>query len=261
MTKNLYSIVMVLVLSLVQAAGVLAPSRAVAQTDGTYQVTIKKQEEKKKSRWSLADWLVQKRENQKMDMWLAANSQSSHYEFFLEGNSLNFNQTNGDAGATPQNRNVSGGALAAYAGVAGLRGSYDQINEETTSWSGSLNLRLLGRAVQDTHLNLEYGLRGTSLVDTAVKDTYQNQFGGVSLNLYLAKSFGIEGVYHRILPAESQRHREMEGEDSKAGVFIDFSFVRVFGHWRHEFLHFKGGGIGDASQFRQGYGGGLRLYF
>ena len=242
-------------------ATVVSASTANAQFEGTYEVAVKKQEEKKSSRWSLADWLTQKQRNRAMDLWLAKNSTSSHYEFFLEARGVNYGETNGEANATPENHNVYGGAFAAYAGVAGLKGGYDLDSEKRSNWAASLNLRLFGRAIQDTHINLEYGLRGTTLKEDTDSEFFQNQFGGVSINLYLAKSFGLEGIYQRLLPVESDRHRTMEGEDSKAGVFIDFSLLRVFGYWRHEYLHFKGGDQPSGSEFRQGFGGGLRLYF
>lgn len=238
-----------------------ATPQAHAQLEGTYQVAIKKQEEKKISRWSLADWLQQKQKNQLMDMWLAKNSLSSHFESFLEARSVNYGLSNGQIGSEVENHNIYGAALAAYAGVAGLRGTYDSDSQERSGWSGSVNLRLLGQAMQDTHINIEYGLRGLKLGNQTDAENFQNQFGGVSMNIYLARSFGLEGIYHRILPAESTSKRTLEGEDSRAGIFIDFSFVRVFGHWRNELLRFNGGGQPDTTELRQGYGGGLRFYF
>jgi hypothetical protein len=234
---------------------------ASAQLEGTYQVAIKKQEEKKASRWSLADWLAQKQQNRMMDLWLAKNSHSSHYEFFLEGRSHNFGLSDGMPNSQAINENIYGGALAAYAGVAGLKASFDEDAQKRSAWSASFNLRLFGRAIQDTHLNIEYGLRGTRIGEIDASQNFQNQAAGVSMNIYLAKSFGLEGIYQRILPAKYASERELEGEDSRAGIFIDFSVLRIFGHWRQELLRFKGGGEADATEQRQGYGGGLRLYF
>jgi hypothetical protein len=235
-------------------------STATAQLEGTYEVAIKKQEEKKSARWSLADWLVQKDKNKMMDLWLAQNSHSSLYEFFLEANSINYGQSAGQ-GTPSTNRSSYNGALAAYAGVVGLRGGYQSDNENRTGWQGSLNVRLLGRAMQDSHVNLEYGIAELTL-GSAGSESFQNQFGGGSLNLYLTKRFGIEGVYHHVLPATSdQTKRTMEGENEAAGVFIDFGILRVFGQWKKEFLKFDGGGQSSTVEFREGYGGGLRLYF
>lgn len=234
--------------------------QAAAQVEGTYEVVIKKQEEKKQARWSLTEWLAQKDKNRMMDLWLAQNSHSSLYEFFLEAQGLNYNQNTG-LGTTTTNHNAYGGTLSAYAGIAGLRAGYQSDNENRSSWQGSLNLRLLGRAMQDTHINLEYGFTGLTLnTSGSSAETFQNQYGGASLDLYLTKTFGVEGAYHRLLPAQSNLNRTMEGENELLSVFIDFGLLRVFGQWKNEFLKFDGGGIASTSEFRQGYGGGVRLY-
>lgn len=250
------------------AMGLLLPGEARAQIEGTYQVVIKKQEEKKRSRWSLADWLALKQKNQLMDLWLAKNSHSSPYEFFLDVRSTSYSrlasvdgQPTGGAIDSESSHKNYGATLAAYAGIAGLRAHYAGDSENRSVWAGSFNLRLFGRALQDTHINLAYGLRGMTLNTGQAGETFQNQFGSVSLNLYLTKYFGLEGSYQRILPAQSDLDRSVEGEEASAGAFIDFGFVRVFGEWNQEFLRYDGGGQADASEVRHGFGGGLRLFF
>lgn len=235
----------------------LAFVRPVHAADGgSFETSIgKKSQEKRASRFTLAEWLAMKERNRAMDLWLAANSYSSPYEFFVEGRTTGF--TSLDTTATTTDARQYGGSLAAYAGVAGLRANYDADSENRSIAQGSLNLRLFGRAVQDTHINLEYGLRGTK---DRNDESVQNQFGGVSLNLYLTKYFGLEGSYKRLLPATSNRDREVTGEDSRAGVFIDFGAMRLFGEWKNEFLHYEGT-VGGVSEIRSGPGGGLRFYF
>jgi hypothetical protein len=229
---------------------------ALAQNGGSFETAIgKKSQEKRASRFTLAEWLAMKERNRAMDLWLAANSYSSPYEFFFEGRTTGF--TSPDIAATETDARRYGGSLAAYAGVAGLRASYDADSENRSIAQGSLNLRLFGRAIQDTHINLEYGLRGTK---DRNGESVQNQFGGVSLNLYLTKYFGLEGSYRRLLPATSNRDREVTGEDSRAGVFIDFGALRIFGEWRNEFQHSEGT-TGGVTEMRSGPGGGLRFYF
>lgn len=238
-----------------------SPWGASAQIEGVYQVAIKKQVEKKSVRWSLDDWLAQKQRNRLMDLWLVQNSHSSLFEFYLEGHSLNYTQSNVTPNPDPKNYNAYGAALGAYAGVAGLRGGYDSDAENRARWNGSFNLRILGQSMQDTHLNLGYGLRGLAQKSTAGDETFQNQFGHVSLNLYVTKYFGLEGAYDKILPAESNFKKSLEGEGAKAGVFIDFGLLRVFGEWNHEYLSFRDSSGTQNSERRQGFGGGLRFYF
>jgi hypothetical protein len=231
---------------------------AFAQLEGTYEVVIKKQEEKQSARWSLNDWLAQKQKNQMADMWLAKNSHSSLYEFFLDLESYNYGEST-SSNSSVNNQYLYSGMIAAYAGVVGLRGGYQSDTETRSDWSGSFNIRLFGRAVQDTHINLEYGLTGLTINSTgSAAETFQNQYGGVSTDIYLTKKFGLEGVYQRLLPAQSNLNRTMQGERETAGIFIDFSILRIFGNWRNEVLIFNGP---SSSEYRQGFGGGIRLYF
>jgi hypothetical protein len=220
-----------------------------------------KQEEKKSSRWTLEGWLAQKEQIRMSDRWLAKNSHSSPFEFFTELRSVNYNRTDGTPNAPHSNENIYGTTLAAYAGNAGLRGTFDQDSLERNMWSGSLNLRLLGTAIQDTHINLEYGIRGSHF-GSLESQKFSNQFAGISMNFYLTKYLGIEGSYQKILSGEAEETgRKLQGEDSRAGLFLDFSIIRIFGNWRHELLQFSEGGVAGAREQRTGYGGGLRLYF
>ena len=97
---------------------------ALAQTPGVYKVIVEKQEEKKRSRWTLADWLLQKKNNRMMDLWLAKNSYSSPFEFYLDGSIRNYNYVLGSAPDQHTNFNAQGGELGAFAGRAGIRGSF-----------------------------------------------------------------------------------------------------------------------------------------
>ena len=58
----------------------LLPLQSFALAEGVYTVIVKKQEEKKSSRWSLADWLVTKKKIALMDQWLALNSSTTWFE-------------------------------------------------------------------------------------------------------------------------------------------------------------------------------------
>jgi hypothetical protein len=243
-----------------------APARA--EIEGTYKVIIKKQEEKKQSRWTLAEWLALKERNRQMDLWLAHNSQSDPFEFYLDlsSRSEGFKSDAATASGQTVNEQTFGGSFAAYATVAGLRGSYEAMTagdgSKRTTTAGSLNLRILGRAIQDSHLNLEYGIRGLALKSTAgAEENFQSQFGGGTLTLYFTKHFGVDGTYHRYLKSEpSSAGRTAEGDLAQSSVFIDFSFVRVFGSWRKERLEFAGPSA-TTTETIEGFGGGLRFFF
>ena len=237
----------------------LAPLAVRAQFDAT----VKKGEEKTASRWSLSDYITQKNKNHLSDLWLAKNSHSSLFEFYLDLESSNYNHLS-DPNAI-SNHDVYGGSLAAYIGVFGLQAGYQADNDSRTNSFASANLRLFGHALQDTHLNLEYGLMGftwsPSSFSTTENETVQNRFAAVSGDLYLTRHLGFEGAYRRLFPAQSNLNRSIEGEQEALGLFCDIGFARLFGNWTNEFLIFDGGGQVNSSEFRQGWGGGLRLYF
>lgn len=238
---------------------ILIPKVSLAQTPGVYKVIVEKQEEKKRSRWTLADWLQQKQNNRAMDLWLAKNSYSSPFEFYLDGSMRNYDYVLASTPKDHENFNAQGGELGAFAGRAGIRASFYGDEEKRSVWQSGLNFRVYGRAVQDTHINVEWGLRGQTVQENE-REHFQNQFGAVTLNLYLTKFFGLEGQYARILPARSNLDRSLEGETSTAGVYIDFSALRVYGEWRNEHLVTKTPDDRIA-ETRSGFGGGLRFFF
>ncbi len=205
-----------------------------------------KAQKKEVSRWSLQEWLAQKDRNRLMDQWLMMNSPSP-YEFYLTG-SMNSHKTTYEPASVAETSHQSySGALGAYATVMGLEGSYENNTEEKyTDLTGSVNIRVLGNAVQGTHLILRYGLRtrsgsigsGTSGSGssggtgpaTGADYRIANQFAGADLNLYLTRFFGLHGVYHHYLPADESTLGTVTGSRSEVGAFIDFSAIRVFGH-------------------------------
>ena len=75
---------------------------------------LKRQQEKAKTRWNLADWIDQRDRMRMMDLWLALHS-SSPYEFFLGGD-FQF-------GKLVDHTAYSGGSgfFAAYARIFGVQ--------------------------------------------------------------------------------------------------------------------------------------------
>lgn len=235
------------------------PAVVWAQSPGFYKGIAAKQTEKTRSRWTLIDWMAQKRDVGMMDLWLAKNSYSSPFEFYLDGSLNNYNLVNAATPSEHRNLNSQGGEFGAFAGRAGLRGVYRGDEENRVTWMGGFNFRIYGRAIQDTHINLEYGLRGLTLPSPS-PEKFQNQFAAVHLTIYLTKHLGIEGSHTRILPARSDLENTLEGETSAGKLFIDFSAVRFYGEWRNELLRTKSA-TSATSETRSGYGGGIRLFF
>ena len=213
--------------------GITSTSRA----DDVYTIIVKKQETKQKGRWSLTEWLETRDRMRLMDLWLALHSPSP-YEFYIGGN-YQINQ------ASPGGQsNAWEGHLAAFASIFGLEGRYESnpISGQINRWHGIFNLRIFGFHDQGTNITLQGGLRSTDHGGIS----YRNALAGVSINIYLARYFGIEGLYRYYFSSTPNSSGvSFSGERYQAGVFIDFKMVRIYGDYLYspETLMTTNGGI------------------
>jgi hypothetical protein len=197
-----------------------------AQADETFTFIIKKQEQKKKTRWSLSEWLETKQRISWMDQWLALHSPSP-YEFYLAGEWLN-----------PESQQGLRLSVGAYAKIFGL-----EYSRETTlpdQWQALFKLRIFGYHAQGTNLTLDAGV-SSSMGPTPTRQATW----GLGMTMYLSQFFGLDGVYRSFLS------QTRTGERFEAGAFIDFNFLRVFGNYFHESRFPK----------RSGTTLGVKLYF
>lgn len=190
----------------------------------------KKAESKETSRWTLAEWLDQKDRNYMMDLWLGMYAPSP-YEFYISGN-YNSNAKEEALGNSPfaagsENYRSYSGSIGAYALIMGIVGEYENnTGAGYVDTSGSLNIRILGNAIQGTHLVLQGGLRTREI---ALSNTRLNQtFTGAELEIYVMRYFGLHGLYRNFLPYNEGTLGETKGTRSEAGAFIDFGPVRIY---------------------------------
>jgi len=213
-----------------------------------------KAEKKEGSRWTLQEWLEQKDRNRMMDLWLGMYSPSP-YEFYLKGSYLTY-KTKSDLVPEEKSYQSYAGGLGAYATVIGLEIDYENNSQESyNDLSGSLNLRIMGNAVQGTHLIVHYGQRtrtGTSRIT--------NLFAGADLNLYLTKYFGFQGAYDQYFPNDEGSLGTYSGSRSEAGIFIDFGSVRLFGNWFSDLEKNELAGVTNTVN-RTGVQSGLQFFF
>lgn len=202
-----------------------------AHAEDVYTLIIRKQEKKEQSRWSLSQWLETRDRMRLMDLWLALNSLSP-YEFFIGADYVSAE----GLGAREGGMKIS---AAAYASIFGLGYERERLAELTTHQL-AFNLRIFGYHVQGTNITLQGGLR---YEDGFFGDTGRSTFAGVGTTIYLARHFGLEGVFRRYF-------QQNVGSRYQGGAFIDFRFVRVGAHY------FK-----DYSRSVDGIEGGLKLFF
>lgn len=195
----------------------------------------KKAESKEGTRWTLKEWMEQKNNNHLMDLWLGMYAPSP-YEFFFSGAQTSYN-TNVQVipNTTPEtvrSYRSSQAALGAYAMIIGLQGEYENNWEEKfNELDGSINLRVLGNAIQGTHLILQLGQRTRNYQLYPNTISVSQQFTGAQLDLYLMRYFGLHGLYRNFAGVTDSTMGELSGTRSEVGAFIDFQAIRIFGNW------------------------------
>ncbi len=218
--------------------------QSLALAEGVYTVIVKKQQEKKSSRWSLADWLVTKKRIALMDQWLALNSSTTWFEFI-------FDYAAGDIDDYQENSFERFGA-SLYIKFLGLEYSKNNFTTLDNKNEYKLNLILLGSSVQSTHIRGFYGKREDS--------TYSQDLYGGSLTLYIASFLGTELNYTKLKKANSSNDlTTVEGERIEYGVFLELSFLRVYLNNFKENNSFTG--IGLSPRKDEGTIIGTKLFF
>ncbi len=219
-----------------------------------------KAQNKEGNRWTLQQWLEQKERNKMMDLWLAMYSPSP-YESFISASYFSYTRTNSGSDLRETRQSVIG-KLGTFATIIGLVAEYENNwLEKFTDLSGSVNLRIMGNAVQGTHLILQYGIRNKATDISGTNYFFRNQFASADLNIYVSRHFGLLGMYRTFLPYTDLALGEVSGTMSEAGLFVDFGATRVFGNYYQETQEIKDNTASVSSTSRSGINGGLAFYF
>ncbi len=215
-----------------------------ARAEDIVTIVIKKEEEKRKTRWSLSEWIEARDKMRLMDLWLALHSPSP-YEFFVSPEAL-FPQTHPNTlSLNPALRLQA----AAYASIVGLQVQHSFL--ESAETKTQLNFRLLGYHVQSTNITLHGGLRFNGQPEST-----RNGYAGADITLYLGRYAGIQGLYqYHFSPIGNTAGVTATGTEWEAHGFIDFKALRVFAGYQS--LSEQGTG----AQSRNLWLSGLKLFF
>jgi len=214
-------------------------------------------ERRQSQRWTLQEWLAQKDRNRMMDMWLSMNSPSP-YELML---GISYNSYDQEAtGAATANKYTSyQGTFSAYAQFVGLTTEYENNTQEGfNDLSGMFNLRLAGSSIQGSYLTLHYGMR--THTQSTPQLTLRQQFAQASLQMYVIKQFGFDGLYRYYMPTTDDTIGDVKGNLTEAGAFIDFQNFRIFGSWYKDVENAQLGGV-ITEYTRTGIRSGLKIFF
>jgi len=207
-----------------------------AQIEGVYKVIIQKQQQKEKSRWTLADWLSTKKTIALQDQWLALHSSSSWFELILDYGMGNVSEKS-DGVNTSMDLNRWGAAL--YMKFLGLEYNNFDFSKLYSSSDYRLNLLLLGSSVQSTHFRIFYGEREYSYDSYS---SYKKQgFWGAHFSLYLMNFLGIETQFSKFSKTQSSNNLfSSDGERREFGIFIDIWMLRLYAMKFRERMLYRG---------------------
>lgn len=190
-----------------------------------YGIVYDKYDKKKKVSWNLSDWLTQKSNSASQDLWLAMNTSATFFEFYLYGAKDIYTLEEDSVEVVDEADGVELYRIGLFASIFGIEGEMFKLGEDLKYTDGRLTLRLFGKAVQGTNILLFFGQRNREEVRRGY--TFDMNYYGASLNLYLLPILGLSGEYRSYLEAEPASGIKVEGNFTSYGAFVDLSFVRI----------------------------------
>lgn len=244
--------------SFLLAVLLLASHFAMAQSSSAFDYMDKKYESKASARWTLADWLEQKRKVRLMDQWLGMNKRDGNrFEGYLSYDNGTYDLFLNDQDEPESAYTVQRGHLGLFWYFLGISAEVASSQEEFSDILYNVNVRLLGSSVQGTHLMLRYGSHQRKWNE---EDFKQNAYGA-DISIYLMQFFGIEAKYTVYQEAESNLQNIYSGSKTEAGAFFDIHFLRIYGLWFEEELDKTSNTLIESTERRNGVWGGVKLFF
>ncbi|MCB0390622.1 MAG: hypothetical protein KDD58_05005 [Bdellovibrionales bacterium] len=215
----------------------------------------KKVEVKKKTRWTLADWLDTKKQISLMDAWLAANTSANLFEFYVGGSLFNFeDKLVSTPGLMPTNGDSSTYSIAGFVSIFGL--VYNRITEgKDVIDQGEFIVRLLGKAEQGTRLNLLYGYN--KINSKIYNDSYDLPYIGASLRIYLLSFLAIQSRYVSYIQSKLPNATDIDGSQVEYGLAVDVGPLQLTADVVSQTTEMTGA----IENRRDGYKYGIHLFF
>lgn len=211
-----------------------------------------KVEVKKKTRWTLNDWLDTKKQMSLMDSWLAANTSDHLFEFYL--GVLHFNYTQDLTGQLKTELSTLSYTFTGFVSIFGL--NFKSENEDDSSHlQGEILLRLLGKAEQSTRLNIFYGIENVD--SNTFTETYNIPFYGASIKLYVFSFFALQAKYLTSQKTKLPNLVDVDGKTLEYGASVDVGPFQLLGDWVQKEMNYSS----SVRSKKEGLRLGLLIYF
>ena len=238
-------------------------SSSFAQTRDVISVIVDRQEVKKRTGWTLADWLDNRRTITLQNQWLALNTnyggvdEGVLYDFYLGGGGGEYKFTGDEVPADIEEKQKLYNYFGAfYVSILGVEYRQEKSKEVYSEEEGNIDLRLFGTSTQTTNLVVQYGIRSLNEYHYG---EFQQQFAGGYLQLYIFRFLGLEGRYRNYFwNTMEDGTTKMRSERWDYGLFLEAQFFRIFGTIFQETFTYENP---DLVQERNGVNVGVRINF
>ncbi|MEO0336657.1 MAG: hypothetical protein AAF202_09685 [Pseudomonadota bacterium] len=217
-----------------------------------------RQKAKASARWTLFDWISQKKKISLWDQWLESNRSATVFEMQLTGSQMDFEtvtKTSVDENGVRDSSQSY--AVDLWIKIFGLRAEYEEQPDIQKTSSAMANLRIIGSSLQSTHLIIRGGIQ--QYEDLLNDRQYQNPFASAALRLYFLSFIGLHGEYRQLFEAESDEGSvKLSGSRTQGGAFLEWGILRITGQYVNEPYEFTSGGA-TVDQTRTGLEYGVQI--
>lgn len=194
---------------------------------------VEKQKQKQNKKWSLLDFLRDKKTMKLQDQWLALNSSSTLFEMWLGSDSGKYSlveERDGSSTETEYEMNRYDAGL--YVTILGLEYQYTETTESYSAHDGRIGLRIFGRSFQDTNLTAFYGLKNITRED----DSIMQQYWAARTTIYVLPFLGVEATYKEYLESDSDLSANTKGTSKELTGLLELWALRLTATWFSEDL-------------------------
>ncbi len=218
-----------------------------------------RQENKKTTRWSIADWMSTKQQVALMDQWLALNSSANVFDVYFFGSTGSYGlRSTSDPSTDTKDNDLLNYRAGVFFSILGAEGELERDPAGDTIERNYFSLRLLGSSMQSTSLVAKFGLRkhDSELTDTVLSNTIY----GADLTMYFFTFFGVTLHSSVIASGKDTDDNTVAGTYSQAQAFIEANFLRVSAIYFEEALEVKMA-ASTHNSIRSGWLAGVSLHW
>ena len=193
---------------------------------------------KESSRWTIEGWLSQKQRVRLMDQWLAMNTNELGWELNLSADQWGSTRSISINPDSESKKTISDYKFSFFYKLIGISASLSNLGNSVDSNEFLFHLRLLGSSMQSSQFEVFGGVKKND-DSLGVYPKELTIYGGL-IEIYLLNFIGTNVSYKNFLENQNSLSQSVSGSQLYYGLFIDVSFLRIYGGIQVEDWKFGG---------------------